>query len=109
MAQVLPSTPSVQANFTPYLIRVNPDQTNCKELARHLLRTCPVRRPRLVIDCQDLQCVRRYGVSYFVSQLLTLHGAGAQVLLQNVPPTLQRCLHLLGLDQVFHLSPAGAA
>ncbi|GAA3930382.1 hypothetical protein [Hymenobacter algoricola] len=94
---------STWANFTPYLVRIDLDTVNCAELARHLVRSCPVRHPRLLIDCHRLRCLRTQGVAYCVSQLLLLHAAGAQVQLLNVGPLLGRCLYLLGLHRVFGL------
>jgi anti-anti-sigma regulatory factor len=90
-------------DFTPYLIRVNFDEIKPIELARMLMRYNKLKRPRLLIDCQSLRCLRTRGVAYFVSQLLTLQAAGAKVLLRNVDPLLHRSLRVLGLDHVFQV------
>jgi|GEM_PF-1962481 len=109
MPTFLPPTSSAAANFTPYLIRVDLDTVNCRELARSLTHNHPIRRPRLLIDCYDLRGLRTHGVAHCVSQLLTLHAAGAQILLLNVPPVLSRCLDLLRLKDLFHISVLSAA
>ncbi|MCB2379578.1 hypothetical protein LGH70_18425 [Hymenobacter sp. BT635] len=94
-------------DLTPYLIRVNLDEIKPMELARMLMRYSKLRRPRLLIDCQSLRCLRTRGVAYFASQLLTLQAAGAKVLLRNVDPFLLRTLRLLQLDKVLQIdSPA---
>ena len=90
-------------DFTPYLIRVNFDEMKPMELARLLMRYNKLRRPRLLIDCQSLRCLRTRGVGYFASQLLTLHASGAKVLLRNVDAQLLRTLRVLHLDKVFQI------
>ncbi len=65
-------------------------------------------RPRLLIDCGALKCLRTLGVSYVVSELLVLHNAGADVWLHNVDPVLARCLHLLQLSRLFHTAAPAA-
>jgi anti-anti-sigma regulatory factor len=60
--------------------------------------------PPLYIDCAHLVCQRTLGVSHVVSQLLTLHRAGARIWLRNVNAPLRRCLRLLQLEALFHLS-----
>ncbi|RYU77201.1 STAS domain-containing protein [Hymenobacter persicinus] len=105
MNKLLPQPQPTQLNFTPYLIRVDLDAVNCPELARNILSHQPLRRPRLIVDCQCLRCLRTRGVAHFVSQLLLLHQAGAQVLLLNVPNLLRRCLRLLRLEHTFQLEP----
>lgn len=90
-------------DFTPYLIRVNFDEIKPMELARLLMRYNKLRRPRLLIDCQSLRCLRTRGVAYFASQLLTLQASGAKVLLRNVDPLLLRTLRVLHLDKVFQI------
>ncbi|PJJ60825.1 STAS domain-containing protein [Hymenobacter chitinivorans] len=96
-------TPPPTHDFTPYLIRVNFDEIKPMELARLLLRYNKLRRPRLLIDCQSLRCLRTRGVAYFASQLLTLQASGAKVLLRNVDPLLLRTLRVLHLDKVFQI------
>lgn len=109
MPTFLPPASAAAANFTPYLIRVDLDVTNCRELARSLRHSHPVRRPRLLIDCHSLRCLRTQGVAHCASQLLTLHAVGAQILLLNVPPVLGRCLELLRLKELFQISTLAAA
>jgi anti-anti-sigma regulatory factor len=68
-------------------------------------RMCARRQcPPLYIDCANLMCQRTLGVSHVVSQLLTLHRAGARIWLRNVNAPLRRCLHLLQLEKLFHLA-----
>lgn len=68
-------------------------------------RFCARRQcPPLYIDCSSLVCQRTLGVSHVVSQLLTLHRAGARIWLRNVNAPLRRCLHLLRLEALFHLA-----
>jgi anti-anti-sigma regulatory factor len=62
--------------------------------------------PPLYIDCSSLVCQRTLGVSHVVSQLLLLHRAGARIWLRNVNAPLRRCLHLLQLEELFHLTVA---
>ncbi|TGE28257.1 STAS domain-containing protein [Hymenobacter metallicola] len=94
-------------DFTPYIIRVNFDEIKPMELARMLMRYNKLRRPRLLIDCQSLRCLRTRGVAYFASQLLTLQASGAKVLLRNVDPVLHRTLQVLHLDKVFQIDLSG--
>jgi anti-anti-sigma regulatory factor len=108
-------TISSSNDYTPYLIRINFDDVKPIELARMLMRYNKLRRPRLLIDCQSLRCLRTRGVAYFISQLLTLQAAGAKVLLRNVDPLLHRSLRVLRLDNVFQVdslneeSPTGSS
>jgi anti-anti-sigma regulatory factor len=68
-------------------------------------RLCARRQcPPLYIDCAKLVCQRTLGVSHVVSQLLTLHRAGARIWLRNVNAPLRRCLRLLRLEALFHLA-----
>lgn len=60
--------------------------------------------PPLYIDCANLTCQRTLGVSHVVSQLLLLRRAGARIWLRNVNAPLRRCLRLLQLEALFHLS-----
>jgi len=86
---------------------VDINTTDPVQLARRLQATAdPNQRPCLLIDCQRLRCLRTRGVSFLVSQLLLTRAAGADVLLYNVGPMLERALRLLRLDQLFHLRPA---
>lgn len=62
--------------------------------------------PPLSIDCGNLTCQRTLGVSHVVSQLLLLRKAGARIWLRNVNAPLRRCLHLLRLEELFHLTAA---
>jgi anti-anti-sigma regulatory factor len=62
--------------------------------------------PPLYIDCANLTCQRTFGVSHVVSQLLLLHKAGARIWLRNVNAPLRRCLQLLQLEALFHLTAA---
>ena len=96
-------------SFIPYLMRVNFNTTNATELARALSRRGYLWRPRLLINCQQLDCLRDRGVCYFVSQLLLLHRAGAKILLANVDPTLYRALNILHLNSVLHIVSAQPA
>lgn len=75
------------------------DALEAVQVARLLPRSTP-----LLIDCARLACQRTLGVGYVVSQLLSLRRAGAVVWLRNVNAPLRRCLHLLGLSSLFHLS-----
>ncbi|MCB2408687.1 STAS domain-containing protein [Hymenobacter lucidus] len=95
-------------DYTPYLIRVNFNEIKPMELARMLMRYSKLRRPRLLIDCQNIKCVRTRGVAYFVSQLLTLQAAGAKVLLCNPDPILRRILRVLHLENTFQLDESAA-
>lgn len=68
-------------------------------------RHCALRRcAPLYIDCANLACQRTLGVSHVVSQLLLLHQAGARIWLRNVNAPLRRCLQLLKLEELFHLT-----
>lgn len=89
-----------------YTVDVN--VTDPVQLARRLNRgaTDASERPCLLIDCQRLHCLRTRGVSFLVSELLLTRAAGADVLLYNVGPVLERALRLLRLDQLFQLWPA---
>jgi anti-anti-sigma regulatory factor len=60
--------------------------------------------PPLYIDCGNLVCQRTLGVSHVVSQLLLLRWAGARIWLRNVNAPLRRCLRLLQLEELFHLT-----
>jgi len=60
--------------------------------------------PPLYIDCANLTCQRTLGVSHVVSQLLMLRRAGARIWLRNVNAPLRRCLRLLQLEAIFHLT-----
>ncbi|QNH63744.1 STAS domain-containing protein [Hymenobacter sediminicola] len=81
------------------------------QLVRRLnsVATDDTERPCLLINCQQLRCLRTRGVSFLVSQLLLTRAAGADVLLYNVGPVLERVLRLLRLDQLFQLWPASTA
>ncbi|MBX0289215.1 STAS domain-containing protein [Hymenobacter sp. HSC-4F20] len=92
----------------PVVFSIDLNTTDPVALAHQLVRTQPGSRPRLLIDCQHLQCLRTLGVSHLVSQLLLARQAGAHVLLSNVGPALQRALCLLRLDEVFELQPMGS-
>ncbi|MBC6698544.1 STAS domain-containing protein [Hymenobacter puniceus] len=76
------------------------------EVVRSLRKRNPTERPNLLIDCQQLRCLRTRGVSFLVSQLLLARAAGAELLLYNVGPTLLRVLQLLQLQQLFRIWPA---
>ena len=95
-------------NFAPsrtsafHITHLSLDKTNVPELIRQMARRPLLPRPQFIIDCATQQCLRRLGVSHFVSQLVLLHGAGGRVVLRNVSPVLQRCLLLLRLDKLFH-------
>lgn len=81
---------------------VNLDNTDAVQ------RICGLAKcPPLYIDCSNLVCQRTLGVSHVVSQLLVLHRAGARIWLRNVNAPLRRCLHLLQLEELFHLAVAG--
>jgi len=76
--------------------------------AEAVQRICALPKcPPLYIDCGSLVCQRTLGVSHVVSQLLLLHRAGARIWLRNVNAPLRRCLHLLQLEELFHLAAAG--
>ncbi|QDA61553.1 hypothetical protein [Hymenobacter jejuensis] len=95
-----PRQPSSELRFTLF----NPDGADIPQMARELNRRPELPRPHLLVDCSRLQCVRQYGVSHFVSQLLLLHQAGAYIVLRNVDPVLMRCLELLKVSHLFHAS-----
>lgn len=81
------------------------DAVETVQVARLLPRSTP-----LLIDCARLACQRTLGVGHVISQLLSLHRAGATIWLRNVNAPLRRCLHLLGLSPLFHLGdPSQAA
>jgi anti-anti-sigma regulatory factor len=81
------------------LSTVDLDKAEAVHIARQLPRSTP-----LHIDCARLACQRTLGVGYVVSQLLLLRQAGVTVWLRNVNAPLRRCLRLLGLSPLFHLS-----
>ncbi len=85
--------------------RVDVNVTDPVQLACRLHTAAPDQRPRLLIDCQQLRCLRAQGVSYLTSQLLLTRAAGADVLLYNVEPMLERMLRLLRLHQLFTIWP----
>ncbi|RTQ46852.1 STAS domain-containing protein [Hymenobacter gummosus] len=93
------SAPGLMAPATP----VDLDLVDAQQLAREL-RQQPAspHRPQLLIDCSQLQSLHTLGVSHVISQLLTLHRAGADIWLRNASPLLRRCLQLLKLNQLFH-------
>jgi anti-anti-sigma regulatory factor len=76
---------------------VNLDEVETLPSAHLLPRSTP-----LHVDCAHLACQRTLGVGYVVSQLLLLRRAGATIWLGNVNAPLRRCLHLLGLNPLFH-------
>ncbi|GAB2793895.1 anti-anti-sigma regulatory factor [Hymenobacter luteus] len=86
---------------------VNLDSMTATQVAGTLPGRGPQPRPRLLIDCGTLQCLRTLGVSYVVSELLVLRKAGADVWLHNVGPVLARCLHLLQLSRLFPTAGTG--
>lgn len=88
--------------------RVDVNVTDPVQLARRLRTAAPDQRPRLLIDCQRLRCLRTQGVSYLASQLLLTRAAGTDVLLYNVEPLLERTLRLLRLHQLFTIWPVQA-
>ena len=90
--------------WAPRLIRLNFDPTNPTRFARTLTRCAALSRPRLLINCEHLVCLRTHGVAHFVSHLLLLHHSGATVILYNVSPALFRLLHLLRLDTVLRVN-----
>ncbi|WP_229728902.1 hypothetical protein, partial [Hymenobacter glacieicola] len=87
-----------------YISNLNLDKTDVPELVRQIARRPQLPRPRFIVDCATQQCLRKLGISHFISQLLLLHNAGGRVVLRNVSPVLQRCLALLKLDKLFHYS-----
>jgi anti-anti-sigma regulatory factor len=87
---------SPKLTATPPLTPVDLDAVDAARLARTLARQ--PRRPQLLVDCAQLQCLRTLGVSHVVSQLLVLRRGGAHVWLRNADPALRRCLQLLQLD-----------
>jgi anti-sigma B factor antagonist len=69
------------------------------------MRCATMRRPRLLIDCGSLPCLRTHGVAHLASYLLLLHQTGAKLRLYNVSPSLHYMLYLLRLDTVFRVYP----
>ncbi len=100
------SLASRPATLTPPLVKLRIDPSNPVRSARTLARCAAMRRPRLLIDCGHLPCLRTHGVAHLVSHLLLLHQAGAKLLLHNVSPSLHHLLRLLRLDTVFRVYPA---
>ena len=92
-------------DFITRTYNINLNQVDPVRLARRLHQANPEQRPYLLIDCQQLECLRTHGVSHLVSQLLLTRQAGAEVLLYNVDPVLDRALRLLKLQQIFRLIP----
>ena len=93
---IFPSTSS-----RTYAVDMN--TTDPVQLACRLHQDQPGPRPLLLIDCQHLRCLRTHGVSYLASKLLSTRAAGADVLLYNVGPVLERTLRLLRLHELFTL------
>jgi anti-anti-sigma regulatory factor len=102
--QPLASRPTT---LTPPLVKLYIDPSNPTLFARTHIRCAAMRRPRLLIDCAYLPCLRTHGVAHLASHLLLLHQTGAKVLLRNVSPSLLRTLRLLRLDAVFRVYPLG--
>ena len=76
--------------------------------ARSLHQITAVSDKRMLINCDDLDCVRAYGVCFFVSQLLRMRAYGITLVLRRVRPELQRALHLLYLHTIFIILPAAS-
>ncbi|KAA9338599.1 hypothetical protein F0P96_07170 [Hymenobacter busanensis] len=91
---------------TARIVRVNFNAIAPVELARTLAQDPDIQRKPLyvLIDCDDVRCLRTHGVCHFVSQLLLMRRAGVQIMLHNVGNTLARALRLLHLDVVFELA-----
>ncbi|RPD47883.1 hypothetical protein DNI29_10625 [Hymenobacter sediminis] len=105
----MPATaPNSIPNWTHAFSTVDLDVVPAAQAARTLARGAWQPRPRLLIDCGHLKCLRSLGVSHVISELLVLHNAGADVWLNNVDPMLARCLSLLQLNRLFHLAPTPA-
>lgn len=105
----MPATaPNSLPNWTHAFRTIDLDAVPATQAARTLARGALQPRPRLLIDCRHLKCLRSLGVSHVVSELLVLHNAGADVWLQNVDPVLARCLRLLQLDRLFRMAPTPA-
>jgi anti-anti-sigma regulatory factor len=81
---------------------VNLDEAEAVQEAQLLPRSTP-----LHVDCAHLACQRTLGVGYVVSQLLLLRRASSTIWLRNVNAPLRRCLHLLGLNPLFHFGDLG--
>ncbi|TGD79642.1 STAS domain-containing protein [Hymenobacter wooponensis] len=99
--------PNLQSEHYPdsELMAINLDVVEATQIARALARDAQRPRPQLIVDCGHLKCLRTLGVSHVISELLVLHKAGANILLRNVDPALQRCLSLLKLTRVFRTTP----
>lgn len=90
-------------SFVPAAHELHPIDLDAQD-ARQILTTLAAdATPHVVVECATLQSLRTRGVSHVISQLLILHQAGARVFLRNCPLVLQRCLHLLRLQQLFPL------
>lgn len=101
----------MSATINPYLplpkvYSVDFDCTDTVQLAGYLYRADSRQRPRFLVNCQQLTCLRTQGVSYLVSQLLLTKRAGADLLLYNVDAVLGRALRLLQLHRVFDIQSA---
>ena len=78
---------------------------NPLQAVQSLSRITSISTKRLLIDCENLTCVRELGVSYFASILLQIRLHGVTPVLQRVPPSLERALCLLKLDELFSIEP----
>jgi anti-anti-sigma regulatory factor len=96
------------AHFSAPTYLVDVDAADPVALVRRLRKANPDQRPNLLVDCQQLRCLRTHGVSYLVSRLLLTRAAGADLLLYNVGPSLLRSLKLLQLHQLFRIWPVSA-
>ena len=82
---------------------VDLDVPHAVDLARQLAQDARWPRPLFLVDGHAPACQRTLGVSHLVSQLLVLHRAGVGVQLLHPNEPLRRCLHLLGLSNLFHV------
>jgi len=57
------------------------DAVDSLEAARSLSQVMAVLEKRMLINCENLTCVRRYGVCFCVSQLLRIHAYGVRPVL----------------------------
>ncbi|SMB98612.1 hypothetical protein SAMN00120144_3823 [Hymenobacter roseosalivarius DSM 11622] len=65
--------------WVPRLIKMTIDPSKPERFGRTLVRVGTMRRPRLLINCEHLLCLKMHGVAHLASHLLLLHQGGAKI------------------------------
>jgi len=96
-------TTNLRQPLTGLTIELDFNAVDPLEVARSLSQITGVSHKCLLISCDNLACLRRYGVCFFVSQLLLMRTYGITILLRRVRPELGRALRILHLDTIFRI------